>query len=124
MEKDGLVERVKDLDRKNLVRISITEKGHQAYRESTRREPIHRILLSLSEDERRQLKSLLLKLRDTALEEIRHNLDQEEVRLRSIKSEIDPAHLDGLDRPARCCDYGKGSFKLLNGTLKLKTAKG
>ena len=71
MEKVGLVEKVKDLDRKNLVRISITEKGHQAYRESTRQEPIHRILSSLSEEERRQLKSLLLKVRDTALEEIR-----------------------------------------------------
>ena len=71
MEKDGLVERVKDLDRKNLVRISITEKGHQVYRELVKLESIHRIMSSLSEEERRQLRSSLLKLRDIALEEIR-----------------------------------------------------
>ena len=69
MEKQGLVKKVKDLDRKNLVRITLTEEGHQAYRESIKRESIHRIMSSLSEEERQQLKSSLLKLRDTALEE-------------------------------------------------------
>jgi DNA-binding MarR family transcriptional regulator len=71
MEKEGLVKRVKDLGRKNLVRIAITEKGQQAYRESANRESLHRIMSSLSEEERQQLKSSLLKLRDTALEELR-----------------------------------------------------
>ena len=71
MEKEGLVKRVKDLDRKNMVRGEITEKGYQAYNDSTRRESIHRITSSLSEEERRQLKSWLLKLRDTALQEPR-----------------------------------------------------
>jgi len=36
MEKKGLVTRAKDLDKKNLVRIVLTEKGEQAYSCSTR----------------------------------------------------------------------------------------
>ena len=31
MEADGLVMRVKDLNRKNLVRIEVTQKGHRLY---------------------------------------------------------------------------------------------
>ena len=50
MEKQGLVRKVKDLDRKNLVRVVITEKGQQAYQQSTKRESIHRIMSSLSEE--------------------------------------------------------------------------
>jgi MarR family multiple antibiotic resistance transcriptional regulator len=71
MEKEGLVKKVKDLDRKNMVRVEITEKGYQAYDDSTRRESVHRIMSSLSEEQRRQLKSWLLKVRDTACEELR-----------------------------------------------------
>ena len=63
MEKKGLVKRTQDLDRKNLVRVSITEKGRQAYDKSTGRKSIHNIISSLSEEERRQLRSCLEKLR-------------------------------------------------------------
>jgi len=34
MEKDGLIKKTKDLHRKNLVRVTITEKGKQAYKDS------------------------------------------------------------------------------------------
>jgi DNA-binding MarR family transcriptional regulator len=64
MEKVGLVERVKDLPKKNLVRIRITEKGRQAYKESLKRESIHEIMSCLPEGERKQLASILVKLRD------------------------------------------------------------
>ena len=30
MEKDGLIEKTKDLKRKNMVRVTITDKGHEA----------------------------------------------------------------------------------------------
>jgi len=70
MEKQGLVKRVKDLDRKNQVRIVITEKGRQAYHQSTRRKSIQRIMSSLSKEERRQLKSYLQTLKDKALKEL------------------------------------------------------
>jgi DNA-binding MarR family transcriptional regulator len=71
MEKDGLVERIKDLDRKNMVRIALTKKGYKAYRDSTRRDSIHRIMSLIPEKERRQLKSRLLKIRDITLKELR-----------------------------------------------------
>jgi len=70
MEKQGLVRRVRDLDRKNQVRIVITEKGQQAYNQSTRRKSIQRIMSALSDEERQQLKSFLQTLKDRALDEL------------------------------------------------------
>lgn len=70
MEKDGLVRKVKDLDRKNLIRVAITEKGQQVYDRSTKRKSIHKIMSSLSEEERQQLRSCLEKLGNKALREL------------------------------------------------------
>ncbi|MFC1893600.1 MarR family winged helix-turn-helix transcriptional regulator [Chloroflexota bacterium] len=69
MEEDALVIRVKDLERKNMVRVVPTEKGRHAYGQAAELDTIHRILSSLSEEESQQLTSLLLTLRDKALEE-------------------------------------------------------
>jgi DNA-binding MarR family transcriptional regulator len=71
MEKKGLVTKTKDLERKNLVRVSITEKGRQAYQQSTKRKSIHKVLSSLSQEERQQLMASLAKLRNKALKELR-----------------------------------------------------
>jgi len=70
MEKKGLVKRVKDLDRKNMVRIAITKKGHQIRSQAANREAIDRIMSVLSEVEQLQLRSLLIKLLDKSLEEL------------------------------------------------------
>ena len=70
MEREGLVKRVKDLDRKNLVRVVMTEKGQQAYRESTKGQSIHKLMSSLSEKERQELRSCLERLRNKALEDL------------------------------------------------------
>ena len=70
MEKRGLVRKTQNLDRKNLVRVSITEKGQQAYDKSTRRKSIRKIMSSLSEEERRQLRSCLEKLQNKAFKEL------------------------------------------------------
>ena len=70
MEKKGFVTRNKDLDRKNLVRLAMTEKGRQAYSASIKRESIHRTFSCLSKKESRQLVSCLEKLRDRALQEL------------------------------------------------------
>jgi len=70
MEKKGLLTKTQDLDRKNMVRVSITEKGRQAYDKSTRRKSIYRIISSLSEEERQQLRSCLEKLRNKAFKEL------------------------------------------------------
>ena len=70
MEEEGLVKRVKDLEKKNLVRVEITEKGQQAYEHSVKREALHRVMSSLSEEERDQFGSCLVKLRNKALEDL------------------------------------------------------
>ena len=70
MEREGLVTKTKDLERKNMVRVSITEKGRQAYQQSTKRKSIHKVMSSLSEEERQQLRSYLERLRNKALGEL------------------------------------------------------
>lgn len=70
MEKRGLLTKTQDLDRKNMVRVSITPRGRQAYDNSTRRKSIHKIISSLSEEEHQQLRSYLEKLRNKAFKEL------------------------------------------------------
>jgi len=70
MEKKGLVRKVKDLDRRNLVRVMLTDKGHEAYYQSAERESTQNIMSALSEEERQQLGSCLWKLRAKALKEL------------------------------------------------------
>jgi DNA-binding MarR family transcriptional regulator len=71
MEKKGLIKKTKDLEKKNLVRVSLTEKGKQALDNSKSRESIHKIIPALSKEQRQQLNSYLRTLRDRAFEEIR-----------------------------------------------------
>jgi DNA-binding MarR family transcriptional regulator len=75
MAEKGLVQKVHDLDRKNLVRVSLTEKGKKVYDISTRRGPIHRIMGSLSAAERTNFQKTLQKLQAQARKEI--GLDRE-----------------------------------------------
>ena len=70
MEKKGLVRKTRDLDRKNLVRVTLTEKGRQAYYQSSKIESIRQIMSSLSEEEHQKLISCLKTLRDRALKEL------------------------------------------------------
>jgi MarR family transcriptional regulator, organic hydroperoxide resistance regulator len=71
MEKQGLVKRVRDLQRRNMVRISITDKGDRAYRKLAEVSAIHSIMSTLSSREQEGLKDTLMKLRRRALEELR-----------------------------------------------------
>jgi MarR family transcriptional regulator, organic hydroperoxide resistance regulator len=70
MARRGLVKKVKDLDRKNLVRVVMTEKGQKAYEISTKRGPIHRIMNTLSEEEKKDFKEYLEKILSKARKEI------------------------------------------------------
>jgi len=70
MEGKGLVKRVKDLDRRNLIRVTITEKGLEAYNQSTKRGSIHRIVSAISKEDCQKMKVCLEKLWVKALKEI------------------------------------------------------
>ncbi|MCR4394613.1 MAG: winged helix DNA-binding protein [Dehalococcoidales bacterium] len=70
MEKKGFIKKVHDLDKKNLVRVSLTEKGQKTYEYSTKRGPIHRIMGVLNAEERAQLLKILEKLNNQARKEL------------------------------------------------------
>ena len=60
MEKKGLVARARDLGRRNLVRVSMTNRGHAAYQQAllSQRSTRHPVS-SLSERQKKQLEALL-----------------------------------------------------------------
>jgi len=55
MEGRGLVRRSKDLHKKNLVRISLTEKGEKAFVPACETSAISRLMSALSEEQRERL---------------------------------------------------------------------
>lgn len=76
MTRRGLVKKVKDLDRKNLVRVVMTEKGKKTYELSTKRGPIHRIMSIMEEEERKNFRATLEKLMAKARKEIGMDRDE------------------------------------------------
>lgn len=70
MERDGFLIRVKDLDRKNMLRIKLTEKGYKAIPKVKKMESVHKIMSSLSKEEKRKLIVILKKLWNSSLEEL------------------------------------------------------
>jgi DNA-binding MarR family transcriptional regulator len=76
MEEKGFIKKVHDLDKKNLVRVALTDKGQKTYELSTKRGPIHRIMNTLSQDERGQLLKILEKLNGQARKELGMDFDK------------------------------------------------
>jgi DNA-binding MarR family transcriptional regulator len=71
MEKKGLLTKVKDLDRKNQVRIRLTDKGREIYyHQSAEPASICEIMSSLSDEDCQRLGSCLWTLRGEALKEL------------------------------------------------------
>lgn len=67
MEKQGIIKRSRDLPKRNMVRVEMTEKGSEAYEQSTKRLSMHQIMSVLSEEEQKNLWDYLEKLRDKSL---------------------------------------------------------
>ena len=87
MEKDGLVSRVRDLERRNQVRIEVTEKGYQGFLEAAKR-PITKTIMSvLNNEEQQMLWGILAKLRSKTLDELGAN----------SKTVYPPAKLSGTE---------------------------
>ena len=71
MEKQGLLTRNKDLSKKNLIRVALTDEGRNLYlKTSKQRKSIHKIFSSLSKEEVKQLSSCLEKLKRRGMKEI------------------------------------------------------
>mgnify|MGYP003681958247 CR=1 FL=1 len=71
MERQGLIRKAKDLERKNMIRVVLTEKGEEAYHRSSEIKAIRNILSCLSQGEQDNLRAYLETLRKKALKELR-----------------------------------------------------
>jgi DNA-binding MarR family transcriptional regulator len=87
MEGIGLVKKTRDLEKKNMVRVSLTEKGQKAYELSIKRGPIHRIMSVLNKDEKILLRKILENLNNQARQEL--GLDRDKLP----SSEYDLNHI-------------------------------
>ena len=70
MEKCGQIKKVKDMERRNQVRIALTEKGLQDYNAVKEAEYTHFLLDALDESEREIMAACLNKIRTKLLEEL------------------------------------------------------
>ncbi len=70
MEREGLIRKVRDLGRRDQLRVVLTEKGSEICHQLLKIESIRRMMSSLSTEERQLLRSCLLKLRESAIKEL------------------------------------------------------
>lgn len=71
MEKQGLIKRTRDMERKNWVRVSLTKKGEAAFRRQLSERTAMNITARLSREEVAALNAVLRKLHDGAVGMIR-----------------------------------------------------
>ena len=70
MEKHGLIKRTKDMERKNHIRITLTAKGKKALKQVMKLEGTTGILSRLSTDQKKQLKAILMALKEIGKKEL------------------------------------------------------
>ena len=70
MEKHGLIKRAKNMERKNLIRVTLTSKGETALKQAMKKEGVNHVLSKLTEEQRRQLKQSLTALKDAGMKEL------------------------------------------------------
>lgn len=67
MENRGLLRRVKDFPRKNMIRVALTRKGREIRKQAIAGETMTNIMSDLSESEKKQFLSYLSKMRSKAM---------------------------------------------------------
>ncbi|MFC2038758.1 MarR family winged helix-turn-helix transcriptional regulator [Chloroflexota bacterium] len=70
MEIKGLIRRVKDLDKKNLIRAEVTGKGYELFSKLSKRETIKNVINTLSNEDQLELWRILVQMRKKALDEL------------------------------------------------------
>ena len=70
MEKQGLIKRAKNMERKNLIRVTLTTKGENALKQAMKKEGVKHVLSKLTEEQRRQLKQSLTALKEAGMKEL------------------------------------------------------
>ena len=79
MEKEGLIKRFRDLERKNEVRVELTERGKELYPKVQVRKSIHDAMSVLTEEEKLVLWRILAKLRDSNLSNLNLSIDKSNI---------------------------------------------
>lgn len=70
MEKGGLLKRTKNMERKNLIRVTLTTKGENALKQAMKKEGGKHVLSRLSEEQRRLLKTILVTLKEAGMKDL------------------------------------------------------
>jgi DNA-binding MarR family transcriptional regulator len=70
MEKHGLLKRTKNMERKNLIRITLTAKGENALKQAMKKAGTTHVLARLSAEQQRQLKTTLTALKEAGMKEL------------------------------------------------------
>jgi DNA-binding MarR family transcriptional regulator len=73
MEKQGLVRKVNDLGRKNLVRVVMTPKGRDAYAKISKRVSTQKLMSGISDEEFQKMMQLFQKIQAKAYESLGKN---------------------------------------------------
>ena len=73
MEKHGLLKRTKNMERKNLIRVTLTAKGENALKQAMKQTGTANVLSKLTEEQRSKLKRTLNVLKEAGIEELRLN---------------------------------------------------
>ncbi len=73
MEGEGLVRKTKGHQRKNMIKVELTNKGEKAYRLSRKLVSITNIFSSLTDQDKNRLKKYLQSLRNNALVQVQQN---------------------------------------------------
>jgi DNA-binding MarR family transcriptional regulator len=70
MENQGLVKRAKDMERRNLIRITLTAKGEKALKQAMKLEGTTHVLSRLNAAQQKQLKASLTALKEAGMKEL------------------------------------------------------
>jgi DNA-binding MarR family transcriptional regulator len=70
MEGHGFIKRVKNMERKNLIRITLTAKGEKALKQVMKLEGTTGIIARLSTEQQKQLKTTLTALKEAGKKEL------------------------------------------------------
>jgi len=71
MEKSRLINRTKNLERKNRIRITLTEKGEKALKKAMQMQGTAHLLCKLTDAQREQLQTALKAIKQAGIKELR-----------------------------------------------------
>ena len=71
MEARGLINRTKNMDRKNYIRITLTAKGEKALKQTMKLEGTVHVLSKLTGTQQKELKAMLTALKEAGMKKLR-----------------------------------------------------